>query len=268
MESPAARRAALLVLAASLALLLAACSALAEPAPPTPTAASASAARSTPASGATTPPADATPAPASSTPAADPTPGSVRITFGPGTEARYRATEQLVGRGVNEAVGRTTAISGGVVLDRAGAVVSEQSQIVVDLRTLKSDESRRDNWLQRNTIQTDRFPTATFVVRGVRGLPFPLPTSGAATFELVGDLTVRDVTRPLTWQVQAQFRAAEITGLATTDLRLTDFGLTPPTVGPVLSIADPIKLELQFTAVRAPGAGAGGLLAGTAARSG
>jgi hypothetical protein len=31
----------------------------------------------------------------------------------------------------------------------------------------------------------------------IRGLPFPVPTSGEHTVELVGDATLRDVSRPL-----------------------------------------------------------------------
>ena len=79
----------------------------------------------------------------------------------------------------------------------------------------------------------------------------PLPTSGQATFQLLGDLTVHGVTKPVTWQVTAQFADTTVSGNATTSVNITDFGMTPPKAGPVLSIEDGLTLELAFTATRA-----------------
>ncbi|MCH1928023.1 YceI family protein, partial [Shewanella sp. C31] len=62
---------------------------------------------------------------------------------------------------------------------------------VVDLRELRSDQARRDNYLRQNTLETGRFPTATFRPKEVRGLPNPLPQSGKAAVHVVGDLTIR-----------------------------------------------------------------------------
>ena len=91
---------------------------------------------------------------------------------------------------------------------------------------------------------------ATFVPTGVQGLPTPLPKSGQAVFQLMGDLTVHGVTKPVTWQVTAQFEDASVSGTATTGVNITDFGMTPPKLGPVLSIEDALNLELAFTANR------------------
>ena len=89
---------------------------------------------------------------------------------------------------------------------------------------------------------------ATFIPRQVDGLALPLPSSGEATFQLTGDLTVHGVTRPVTWQVTAQFADSTVSGNATTNVKITDFGMTPPQVGPVLNIEDNLTLELAFTA--------------------
>jgi polyisoprenoid-binding protein YceI len=91
---------------------------------------------------------------------------------------------------------------------------------------------------------------ATFAPREAQGLPSPLPTSGQVTFQLLGDLTVHGVTRPVSWQVTAQFADTSVSGDATTTVNITDFGMTPPRAGPVLSIEDGLTLELAFTAAR------------------
>jgi polyisoprenoid-binding protein YceI len=167
------------------------------------------------------------------------------------SQARYHAHEQLVGRSLpTEAVGTTTSVKGTLVIGADGSVNADQSQIQVDLSQLKSDESRRDNFIKGDTLQTNRFPMATFVPRDVQGLPTPLPTSGEATFQLAGDLTVHGVTKPVTWQVTAQFSDGGVSGNATTNVNISDFGMTPPKAGPVLSIQDGLTLEMVFTANR------------------
>ena len=167
------------------------------------------------------------------------------------SKASYYAHEQLVGRTLpSEAVGSTSSVSGSLVLAADGSIVADQSNISVDLSKLQSDESRRDNFIKSSTLQTSRFPMATFVPREAQGLPSPLPTSGQATFQLVGDLTVHGVTRPATWQVTAQFGDGTVSGNATTSVKISDFGMSPPKAGPVLSIEDGLTLELAFTAAR------------------
>jgi polyisoprenoid-binding protein YceI len=169
-----------------------------------------------------------------------------------GSEARYRAQEGLVGRGANEAVGRTPNVSGTIQVEADGTITADQSRIMVDLTSLQSDSNTRDNYIKRSTLQVAEFPNAIFVVTGAPGLPVPLPTSGMATFELVGDLTVHGVTRPTTWQATATFADREVTGSATTTVLMTDFGMTPPRVGSVVSIEDSVKLELDVKATVAP----------------
>jgi polyisoprenoid-binding protein YceI len=167
------------------------------------------------------------------------------------SQAMYHAHEQLVGKSLpSEAVGTTRSVAGSVVIAADGSVAADQSRITVDLSKLQSDESRRDNFIKSDTLQTSRYPMATFVPQQVQGLPTALPTSGSATFQLLGDLTVHGVTKPVTWQVTAQFADTTVSGNATTDVKLTDFGMTPPRVGPVLNLEDGLTLELAFNATR------------------
>lgn len=168
------------------------------------------------------------------------------------SEARYRAHETLSGQGFNEAIGRTSGVQGAIVLDAAGGVVAEQSKIIVEMTTLTSDSTTRDNYIRRNTLQVDQFPTAEFTVTSAPGLPTPLPTSGNANFQLVGDLTVHGVTRPTTWNATATFSEGGVTAAATTTVLMTEFGMEPPKVGRVLSIEDSVQLELDVNGTVAP----------------
>lgn len=167
-----------------------------------------------------------------------------------GNQARYRVREQLVGVDLpNDAVGTTRDVSGRIVLDDGGGVVPEASTIVVDVSGLESDRDRRDRYVRGRILRAEEYPTVQLRPTGVRGLPFPLPAAGTHTFELIGDLTVLDVTRPTTWQVTGVFDGQGVTGSATTRFTFDDFALTQPRVPVVLSVADTIALEVDFTAV-------------------
>ncbi len=166
-------------------------------------------------------------------------------------EARYRVRERLMGRELdNDAVGVTSDVSGGIAVDRAGAVIPALSRFTVQLAGLTSDQARRDNYLRRRLLQTDSFPAIVFAPTAVKGLPAAAvgAQDGAAyTFQLLGDLTVRGVTRPSVWQVTARREAGNVVGSAATAFTFTDFGLAQPRVPVVLSVADTIRLEYDFT---------------------
>lgn len=216
-------------------------------------------ATSVPTQAAAQPTAAPTSPPAAKPAASPPAPGTqvVRLDLAPnGSEARYRAQEQLASQPLpSEAVGSTRDVSGEITLAPGNIVVPEQSTIVVDLRTLRSDSSRRDNWIQRDTLETSKFPNAELVLRELKGLPTPLPASGEATFQLIGDLSVHGVTRPTTWQAKAMFGPREVAGTASTRLKMTDFGMTPPRVGPVLALEDELTIEIDFKASHTETAG-------------
>ena len=78
-----------------------------------------------------------------------------------GTQARFRVREQLARRNLpNDAVGTTNAVSGNIDIGANGVLVPGASKITVDMTSLKTDESRRDNFIRRNTLETARYPTA------------------------------------------------------------------------------------------------------------
>jgi polyisoprenoid-binding protein YceI len=76
------------------------------------------------------------------------------------------------------------------------------------------------------------------------------PTTVPASFQLVGDLTVKGVTKPVTWDVTVKQAMPEVTGTATTSFAFSDFGLDVPKLAMLLSVRDTIRLEYDFRLVR------------------
>lgn len=168
------------------------------------------------------------------------------------SEARYHANEVFLSSGPNEAVGRTNNVAGAIEIGADGSIAADKSRIAVDLTSLQSDSANRDRYIKANTLKVADHPNAIFVVTSAPGLPVPLPTSGNAAFELVGDLTVHGVTRPATWQAVATFAEGEVVASATTTVLMTDFGMTPPKVASLASIEDAVTLVLDVRATVAP----------------
>ena len=166
-----------------------------------------------------------------------------------GNEARYRVREQLAGvEFPSDAVGKTSQVTGAIVIGADGQIIREGSSFTVDLASIQSDNQRRDGYVRRNTLQTDSFPKAVFVPTLAQGLPAARPATGDIAFQLTGELTIHGVTRPATWQVKATRTASgAVSGTATTNFKFGDFGMRIPRVGRVLSVDDSITLEYDFT---------------------
>jgi polyisoprenoid-binding protein YceI len=176
-------------------------------------------------------------------------PGSITITVQDGTTARYIVGEQLARQSLpNDAVGETSSVTGAIIFSDDGSVVPGASEIIVGVNSLRSDESRRDGFLRRSSIETSRFPEARFAVTGTEGLAWPLPSEGSASFTLLGDMTIRDVTRPVTLSVDAEFTKDSIAAKASTTITFDQFEMSKPRLAFILSVEDEIRLELDIQA--------------------
>ena len=162
------------------------------------------------------------------------------------SEASYAIREQLAQRNLpNDAVGKTQSVSGSVTVNADGTLDSAKSKFTVEAATIKSDQAMRDGYVSRNILQVSQYPQIVFVPTAVSGLPATLPTSGAVTFQVTGDLTVRDVTKPVTWEVTGTIANGEAIGTATTSFTFEDFNLAQPKVPVVLSVVDKITLTMK-----------------------
>jgi polyisoprenoid-binding protein YceI len=168
-----------------------------------------------------------------------------------GNEVRYRVREQLLDIDFpSDAIGKTGKIEGEIAVDAKGAVL-DGSRFTIDLGSLTSNSDRRDNFIRQRTLQTSRYPATVFVPTEAKNLKFPLARSGDVKFQLAGNLTVRNVTKPVTWDVAGRVENGALSGEAKTRFTFADFELEKPRVRSVLSVNDDITLEYTFLLVPA-----------------
>ena len=163
--------------------------------------------------------------------------------------ANYRVTEQLARLSYPiDAVGYTEDVSGSIYIDATGQPTPE-SLLTIDLSNLKSDESRRDNYLRGNALETDKFPQAFFLVSELKNLDISDMTnlsSNDIEFQMAGDLTIHGVTKSKTWNVVAKSELGSIKGNASISFPFSDFDIDIPKLFFIISVEDKITLELDF----------------------
>jgi polyisoprenoid-binding protein YceI len=169
-----------------------------------------------------------------------------RLDVAPGTKARYKVREQLAGIDFpSDAVGSTEAVTGMLIINPDGSF-DPKSKLSVDLKTLSSDQSMRDGYIQGRTLETEKFPTLELVPKRATGLATPVPASGQAGFRLVSDVTMHGVTKEVTWTVVSTFGNDAIAGRATTTVDFATFNMTKPSLARLLSVDDKIELEVEY----------------------
>lgn len=166
------------------------------------------------------------------------------------TTASYSVYEDLIfqNKPNNDAIGTTHAVTGKFQIHTGASPLVTGMSIKIDLRTLQSDASRRDHFIQQNTLQTDTYPYATFVSVSTQGLPANYTDGQTVHFKLLGNLTLHGKTNAETFDVQGNVVGNTITGTATSTISMTDFGIQPPDLANIAIAQNKVLITVTFTA--------------------
>ena len=176
------------------------------------------------------------------------TAGAGTWTVTSGSQAGYRVREQLASLPApSDAVGRTSAVTGTLTLAQAASGYSVTvANFSVDVSKLTSDQSRRDQRIHSQGLQSDRYPTATFKLTS----PIALTTAAAGgqtvRVSATGDLTIHGVTRSVTIPIDARLNGAKIELVGSITFPFSDFGMTPPSIGGFVSVQPSATMEFQL----------------------
>ena len=111
-----------------------------------------------------------------------------------GSQAGYRVKEVLFGQST-EAVGRTGNVDGALTF--SGTTV-QTVDISIDLASVTSDKSQRDNQFRNRIMRVTQYPTATFKLTQPIALG-PLPADGATvSVPATGELTLHGTKKTIT----------------------------------------------------------------------
>lgn len=170
----------------------------------------------------------------------------------PGSVAGYRVREKLARLPAqSDAVGRTEAVTGSVVIANSGGTLTAQKvDVEVDVSKLASDESRRDSKIRTDGLQTDQFPKATFASTGPVALPAPVTDGGVVKVDVPGKLTIHGVTKDVTIPVDVRLTGAQGEAVGSLKFPFSDYGMSPPNVGGFVTVDPDGTLEFKVLIAR------------------
>ena len=156
-----------------------------------------------------------------------------------GSSVGYRVKEVLFGQDT-EGVGRTDQVTGSLTIE--GTAVP-QAEFEVDMASIESDESMRDNQFRGRIMDTEQFPAATFTLTSPIDLG-AVPTDGAeVSVTATGDLTLRGVTKSVELPLTAKLSGDTFQVLGEYTIVYDDWEIPNPSGGPA-SVGDDGLLEL------------------------
>ncbi len=179
------------------------------------------------------------------------TPGAGTWTVASGSLAGYRVREQLASLAApSDAVGRTSAITGSFTLTQsASGYTVTAAAFTVDVSKLTSDQSRRDQRIHSQGLESDRYPTATFQLTTPIALPAAAAGGQAINVSATGALTIHGVTKTVTIPIDARVSGSQIELVGSIAFPFSDFGMTPPSIGSFVSVQPNATMEFQLNLV-------------------
>lgn len=164
------------------------------------------------------------------------------------SEARFLIDEVLRGDPIT-VVGATDQVAGQLAVDFSDPPASQVGVIQVNARTLATDNDFRNRAIKNAILVTNSYEFVTFTPTAITGLPASAAVGETYTFQIIGDLTVTDVTREVTFDVTATATdATQLAGTASTNVLYTDFDLFIPDAPAVDTVDDTVRLEIDFVA--------------------
>ncbi|HUQ77712.1 MAG TPA: YceI family protein [Patescibacteria group bacterium] len=164
----------------------------------------------------------------------------------PDSVVGYRVRERLANLSADsDAVGRTNTITGSATVAAAGTTgfTVSAATFSVDMTTLTSDRSMRDNRLRRDGIETDTFPTSTFTLTEPVTVPATITSGGQIDVTLHGDLTLHGVTKTVDIPARAQLSGGLIQIAGSVSFPFSDYAINAPNIAGFVAVEDTGTLE-------------------------
>lgn len=158
---------------------------------------------------------------------------------GRGSIAGYRADEVLVLQKKSTA-GRTDRVRGSMVIE--GLTVTEVT-VSVNMGAVSSDNAQRDDQFRGPIMDVVRHPTSDFRLTEPIVLDGVPPEGEIVEREATGELTIRGVTRVVTFPLEARLRDGRIEVLASIPVRWSDYRIPDPST-PLTQVEDHGTIEL------------------------
>ncbi len=164
------------------------------------------------------------------------------------SSATFSLDEELRGSPTT-VVGTSGIVLGRIEIDPDDLSNSQIGEILINARDFETDSGLRNRAIRGPILDTDAFEFISFVPSAIEGLEGAASVGDEFTFTVSGDLTIRDITQPVTFDVTAVLTSDRtIEGTATTVVERGPFELVIPSVPSVANVSEEVQLSLDFVA--------------------
>jgi polyisoprenoid-binding protein YceI len=166
------------------------------------------------------------------------------------SELQYEVGEVFINQDnrFNVAIGVTKQIEGEIIVDPTSPSSSRLGTFTADVSQFKSDSNRRDSTLRNRFLESATYPTVTFIPSQIEGIPDNYQEGEQVQLKITGDLTIREVTNPVTFDTSVKYDGEALRGEATTTILMSEFGFGPISIAGILNTEDEAKVTLFFVA--------------------
>lgn len=166
------------------------------------------------------------------------------------SEVRFILSEVL--RGVpTTVIGRSNQVAADIAVNFAVPAASEVGTVRVNARTLLTDNEFRNRTIRSQILQSsqDEFEFSEFTPTSLDDMPESVTIGEPFSFKLTGDLKVRDIVKPVTFDVTVTpVSETRLEGNAVTTVKRSDYNLVIPSVPGVADVSEDVRLEIDFVA--------------------
>ena len=162
------------------------------------------------------------------------------------SRVRFNIHEELRGQ-PKDVIGASNQIAGEAAVDLNDLSTAQIGEILINARTLETDDGRRNQAIRNRILFTDQYEFITFKPTQIIGLNGSAAPGQSFTFQVAGDLTIKDVTKPVTFDVTVTVESPErLIGSAKTSIARADFNLSVPSVPFVANVGETMTLETDY----------------------
>jgi polyisoprenoid-binding protein YceI len=170
-----------------------------------------------------------------------------------GSQVGYRVREKLAFLPAeSDAVGRTSEVTGVATVTRAnGSFTITAASFDAAVNTLKSDRATRDEKIHEIGLESNRFPTATFVLSKPVALPVSANSGALVHVPVTGVFDIHGTSKRETLPVEFALSRSTLQAAGSLTFPWSEFDMTAPSIGGFVSVTGKATMEFDLRLQRA-----------------
>lgn len=146
-------------------------------------------------------------------------------------------------------VGATNQVAAEFAINANDLSSAQIGPVLVNARALTTGNDFGNRAIKNQILATGDYEFITFIPTGITNLSGRGIVGKTYHFQIGGDLTIRDVTRPVTFEVTATaVSESQLEGFATATILYADYNLPIPDMPQMAAVDDEVVLEIDFLA--------------------